>query len=170
MSCLLLNSDAAPVSLIPLSVIDWRKAIKHLVEETATTLEWHDQWIVHSQRWSTPVPAVMILKEYQRPKTTIRFSKQNIFLRDQYLCQYCNAPVTSRTATLDHVLPASYGGRTAWDNCTTSCGPCNARKGNNRKIVPLRKPWKPSYFQLAEIRKKMHWDLQHPSWISYIDY
>jgi 5-methylcytosine-specific restriction endonuclease McrA len=169
MSTLLLNADASPVSMLPLSTISWEDAIKYLVTEKAIALEWHDDWIVRSARWSTRVPAVMILKEYQKKKTSVRFSKANVFLRDGYVCQYCETDVSRKTATLDHVLPTSHGGKTVWENCTTACAECNARKGNNKKIVPKVKPWKPNYFQLVEKRKKMKWEVRHPSWNNYLE-
>lgn len=168
MSCLILNADAAPVSVLPLSTISWEEAIRYLVTDKATVLEWYDDWIVHSERWETRVPAVMILKEYQKKKTGIRYSKHNVFLRDEYTCQYCGTDVNRKTATLDHVVPSSHGGKSTWENATTACGPCNASKGNNKKIVPKVKPYRPTYFQLAEKRKRMHWDYQHPSWADYI--
>lgn len=165
----MLNADGAPVSWLPLSVISWEEAIKYMVLEKATVLDWHDNWIVHSANWETPVPAVMILREYEKRKTTIRFSKNNVFLRDNYTCQYCDAPVTKHTATLDHVLPVSHGGKTTFENTVTACGPCNANKGNNKKIVPHHKPYRPSYYQLVEKRKKLHWDVQHPAWKNYLE-
>lgn len=168
MATLILNADASPVSLVPLSVIPWEESIRYLVSDKATALEWYDHWIVRSARWSTRVPAVMILKEYQKKKSGIRFSKQNVFLRDDYNCQYCGITVNKKTATLDHVLPVSLGGRTVWENCTTACHVCNSNKGNNRKVVPKIKPWKPSYYQLAEKRKRLKWDLGHPSWADYL--
>lgn len=168
MSCLVLNADATPVSLLPLSIISWEEAIRYLVMDKAVVLEWHEDWLVRSPNWQTRVPAVMILHEYQKKKTGIRFSKQNIFLRDQYLCQYCGVDVNKRTATLDHVLPTSRGGKSTWENCTTSCAPCNAKKGNDHSIVPHTKPWRPNYYQLAERRKKIMWDFLHPSWQQYI--
>lgn len=78
MSTLLLNADASPVSLLPLSTLCWQDAIKYLVSEKATVLEWYEDWIVRSERWSTRVPAVMILKEYQKKKSYVRFSKTNV--------------------------------------------------------------------------------------------
>ena len=169
MSTLLLNADASPVSLLPLSTLSWEDAIKYMVLDKAVVLEWYDDWIVRSARWSTPVPAVMILKEYQKKKTSVRYSKANVFLRDGYVCQYCDAEVNRKTATLDHVVPTSHGGKSVWENATTACGPCNANKGNNKKITPKVKPWKPSYFQLVAQRKKMHFDHQHPSWANYLE-
>lgn len=168
---LLLNADANPVSMLPLSTLIWQDAIKYMVLEKATVLDWHEDWIVHSQTWSTHVPAVMILTEYQKPKTTIRYSKSNVFLRDGYTCQYCGTDVSKKTATLDHILPTSYGGLSTWENSTTACGPCNANKGNNKKIVPKNKPYKPTYFQLVEKRKKLGWDhIPHPAWKNYLEY
>jgi 5-methylcytosine-specific restriction endonuclease McrA len=168
MTTLVLNSDGNPVSMLPLSVVSWEESIKYMVLDKAHVLEWHDDWIVHSASWETCVPAVIILREYMKPKTSIRYSKQNVFLRDGYRCAYCEAEVTKRTATLDHVLPVSHGGKTTFENTVTACGPCNARKGNNKKIVPKFKPYKPNYFQLIEKRRRMEFDLAHPSWAAYL--
>jgi len=169
MSTLMLNADGAPVSWLPLSTISWEEAVKYMVLEKATVLDWYDNWIVHSANWETQVPAVMILRDYEKRKTSIRFSKHNVFLRDGYICQYCGEDVSKKTATLDHVLPVSHGGKTTFENTVTACGPCNANKGNNKKIVPKVKPFKPTYFQLVEKRKKQHWDMPHPAWKNYLE-
>ena len=68
MSTLLLNADMQPVSLLPLSVVDWQEAVRYMVLEKAEVLEWYDDWVVHSAHWETRVPAVLMLKEYQKPK------------------------------------------------------------------------------------------------------
>jgi 5-methylcytosine-specific restriction endonuclease McrA len=167
-STLVLNTDGAPVSMLPLSIISWQEAIRYMVLEKAVILEWHDDWIVHSARWETPVPAVIMLKEYMKKKTTIRFSKQNVFIRDEYRCAYCEIELTKKQATLDHVLPISHGGKTNFENCVTACGPCNAAKGNNKKIVPSFNPTRPTYYQLVEKRKKLPFDFAHPSWAQYL--
>ena len=166
---LLLNSDAGPVSWLPLSVITWQDAIKYLVIDKAIVLEWHEDWVVCSARWETRVPAVMILRDYQKKKSSVRFSKQNVFLRDGYECQYCGKMVNRRTATLDHVLPISHGGKSVWENCTTACGSCNSRKGNNYKILPEVKPVKPNYYALVDKRKKIGWEGLNPSWQNYLE-
>lgn len=167
---LLLNSDAQPVSWLPLSTLTWQDAIKYMVLEKAHVLEWHDGWIVHSANWETAVPAVMMLTEYMKPKTTIRYSKGNVFLRDRYTCQYCGDKLEKRECTLDHVLPTSHGGKTTFENTTTACGPCNASKGNNKKLVPKVKPHKPDYWELVNKRKQMAFNLRHPSWKNYIEH
>jgi hypothetical protein len=59
---LVLNADGAPLSLLPLSTITWQEAIRYLVLDKATVLEWHDDWIVRSARWETRVPSVIIVR------------------------------------------------------------------------------------------------------------
>lgn len=165
---LLLNSDAQPVSVLPLSIITWQEAIKYMVLEKANVLSWYDNWIVHSARWETRVPAVIMLKDYSKPKTTVRYSKANVFLRDMYTCQYCGTSVNKKTATLDHVLPISHGGKSTFENATTSCSPCNARKGNDRRVMPKIKPHKPTYWELVEKRKNLRFEIRHPDWEMFL--
>jgi 5-methylcytosine-specific restriction endonuclease McrA len=165
---LLLNSDAQPVSWLPLSTLTWQEAVKYMVLEKARVLSWHDGWIIHSSNWETPVPAVMMLTEYTKPKMTIRYSKGNVFLRDNYICAYCGKFLDKNHCTLDHVIPVSHGGKTTFENTVTSCGPCNASKGNNKKIVPKYKPKRPDYWELVGKRKKMPIVVKHPSWLDYL--
>ena len=73
----------------------------------------------------------------------VRFSRENVYLRDQGRCQYCAESVTRSVATYDHVLPRAQGGRTIWENIVTACGACNAKKGPRTPLeagMPLRKP------------------------------
>ena len=99
----------------------------------------------------------------------MRLSKRNIFLRDQYACQYCGTEVTDQTATLDHVLPVSKGGKTTWENSTTACKPCNYRKAAHvGKFKPKNTPYKPHFWDLAEKRKQKGYHLGHPSWATYL--
>lgn len=165
---LLLNSDAQPVSWLPLSTLTWQDAIKYMVLDKARVLEFHDDWIVHSANWETPVPSIMILTEYMKPKTGIRFSKGNVFLRDAYTCQYCGTRLEKNKCTLDHVLPTSHGGKTTFENSTTACGPCNAGKGANKRIKPRSKPYKPDYWELVNKRKQMTFHVKDPRWNDYI--
>ena len=173
-STLLLNSDGQPTSIIPLSTLTWQEAILHLVSDKAVVLEWYDNWTIHSANWETKVPAVMILRQYSKKKAAVRYSKQNVFLRDGYICQYCGTPVTRKTATLDHVVPVNHNvpglakGLTTWRNTVCACSTCNATKGNNHKIVPKVTPTIPNYFQLVAKRKNLGWENVHPTWEKYL--
>ena len=168
MDVLLLNADASPVTMLPLSVISWQDAIRYMVLDKVSILEWHDDWIVRSATWETRVPAVIMLKEYYKKNNYIRYSKMNVFLRDLFECQYCGVTVNKRTATLDHVLPQSYGGRSTWENSTTACAHCNSTKSNKKHIKPKTVPHKPTYWELVDKRKKMKFEIRHPSWTMFL--
>jgi len=165
---LLLNADAQPVSYLPLSTLCWQDAIKYMVLDKGRVLEWHDNWIVHSATWETPVPSIIMLTEYMKPKHTVRFSKSNVFLRDGFKCQYCGDHLDKRDCTLDHVLPVSKGGKSTFENSTTACGPCNAGKGANHKVKPKNKPYKPDFWELVSRRKSMGFQVRHEAWMDYI--
>jgi len=55
-----------------------------------------------------------------------------------------------------------------WENATCACSKCNANKGNDKRIKPKRQPYKPSYWELVEKRKKLPFYLAHPSWEQYL--
>ncbi len=56
-----------------------------------------------------------------------KISRRALFARDGWRCVYCGE---GGRLTLDHVVPRSRGGSSAWENVVTSCAPCNLRKGN----------------------------------------
>lgn len=45
-------------------------------------------------------------------------------------CHYCRCLLTMATATLEHLIPISKGGRTESSNCRWACKPCNNQRGN----------------------------------------
>ncbi|MDE0529477.1 MAG: HNH endonuclease [Truepera sp.] len=74
------------------------------------------------------VPSVIRLKRYvRRPiRQRVAFNRKNVLRRDSHTCQYCGA--RSNDLTLDHIIPRSRGGATAWTNVVACCQRCNARK------------------------------------------
>jgi 5-methylcytosine-specific restriction endonuclease McrA len=166
---LLLNADGNPVSYLPLSTLIWQDSIKYLVLEKAKVLFWHDNWIVRSARWETPVPSVMILCDYMKPKQTVRFSRGNLYLRDNGECQYCGQTIDRKNATLDHVIPVSKGGKSVWENCTTACSTCNSLKSDKTKgWRPRIKPYRPSFYELVNKRKKQEFNIRYTEWLQFL--
>ena len=166
---LILNADAQPVSFLPVSVINWKEAIKYLYHEKCDVLEWYDDWLVRSPSWETKVPAVIIMRQYIRQKTEVRFSKSNLFLRDQFTCLYCDNRFSRSNLTMDHVVPISRGGKTEWTNIVAACNDCNSRKGNKiRGWKPMYAPYRPGYWELVRKRKLMDFQIRHPSWEPYL--
>lgn len=171
MDTLLLNADAQPLSYLPLSAIQWKEAIMYMYHDKCTVLDWYDDWMVRSTSWETRVPAVIILKDFVRTKTMVRFSKNNVYLRDQYRCLYCDDRVNKKSATMDHVIPVSRGGKTNFENIATACAPCNTRKGNKMSPEwrPSYKPYAPGYWELVRKRKQLPFEVKHPSWYQWLD-
>jgi 5-methylcytosine-specific restriction endonuclease McrA len=66
----------------------------------------------------------------KRPRPRARLTRREIFLRDNYTCQYCG--VRTKDLTIDHVLPRHRGGKHTWDNLVSACRACNHRKGGKR--------------------------------------
>ena len=167
--CLVLNADAKPYSILPLSTITWQESIKYMVTERVTVLEWYDDWVVSSPTWETKVPAVVIVKKYIHKNVKVRLSKYNIFLRDQFTCQYWDTMLPSRNkCTIDHELPISKGGKNTWENMTTACGPCNIAKGDRLRPLPNKDPYRPTYYDLIKNKELLQLKIKHDSWHNYI--
>ncbi len=157
-----------PVSVLPLSTITWQESIKYMVLEKADVLLWHENWIVRSARWETQVPSVIMLRDYMKVKNSIRFSRNNVYIRDNGQCQYCGSHIERKDATLDHVTPIAKGGKTTWENCTTACSPCNATKSDKAGWKPRLKPYKPDYYDLVNKRKKFPFQVRNQDWLQFI--
>lgn len=168
MTCLLLNADAQPVSYMPLSVLTWQEAIKYVTQNRASVLEWHNDWTVRSINWETKVPSIIMLREYLDCTRDVNYSKFNVLMRDEFKCQYCGQHLDPKIATIDHVFPASLGGKTYFENCTTACPTCNVAKGSNPKIKPKTLPHHPTYWELVGKRRKQPFEIYHDSWKQYI--
>jgi 5-methylcytosine-specific restriction endonuclease McrA len=100
------------------------------------------------------VPRVILLQLYDRmPSTKVRFSRLNIYARDDNTCQYCGKKLPRSHLNLDHVVPRALGGRTTWENVVCCCVPCNLRKGprtpeqaSMRLLhTPERPKWNPTF-------------------------
>ncbi|OGQ22038.1 MAG: HNH endonuclease [Deltaproteobacteria bacterium RIFCSPLOWO2_02_FULL_44_10] len=123
---------------------------------------------------SIHIPRVVVLLHYDHfPKRNIRFSRQNIFLRDNFTCQYCARKFPRSHLNLDHVVPRAQGGETTWDNIVTSCHPCNRRKGGLRPeeagILLMRKPYRPFAFPFFHTRFGIKLHDQWKPFVSVVD-
>lgn len=106
--------------------------------------------VIGTSRGHLRVPRVLQLVTYDRlPRTTIRLTRRNVFLRDAHTCQYCGRRATPRDLNLDHVHPRSRGGPMSWENVVCSCRVCNLRKGGRTPVEAnmrlLRKPVRPRW-------------------------
>ena len=139
----------------PLRIINWKKAITLLCLGKVEVIEEYGRDI-HSVSFTIKLPSVVrLLNLVKKPKSPVKFSRQNIYLRDKYRCQYCGLKHSTEELTYDHVLPKSRGGKTEWENIVTCCTGCNRKKGgrtpNEARMNLVRKPTRPSWVPAIKI-------------------
>lgn len=125
----------------PLGLISWKDAYKKMATDKAF-------FILE--------PDVLQLKHRIVPfDIKVRYSKENIILRDNGTCQYCGKKCQGNNATIDHVFPESRGGETSFLNCVLACEQCNSNKRNKTPeeagMKLLRQPTKLTFFSLLHL-------------------
>ena len=167
-STLVLNADFTPLSLIPISSIGWKDAIKMSWMGTIDVIEEYENWEVHSPSITLKVPSVIVSRKFQKKKTSVRFSRANLLLRDKFTCQYCHDELTLAGMTIDHVIPRVRGGTTKWDNVVSACYSCNSAKGHRTTMKPHITPVKPDYHSLLSSARRVPIEIPDKSWIPYL--
>lgn len=126
-SVVLLNGDYTY-----LNTIHWKKAVKLMVKGKATVLKFAKE-VIRTGEKLIQIPLVMKLIKIIRTiyRNKVPFSKKNVMIRDNFVCQYCGS---TEELTIDHVTPLSRGGISCFENCVTACKKCNARKANKTCI------------------------------------
>ena len=154
----------------PLKIINWKKAITLLCLGKVEVIEEYRREI-HSVSFTIKLPSVVrLLKMVKRPKCPVRFSRQNIYARDRYKCQYCGETCPSEELTYDHIIPKSRGGKTEWENIVTCCVECNREKGGRTpkeaRMTLIRNPIRPSW--VPAIRITIGFKEVPKSWRDYL--
>ena len=165
---LVLNADYRPLSYFPLSLWAWQDAIKAaFLDRVMIVAEYETE--VHSPSISMRLPSVVVLRDYIKPARYPAFTRFNLFLRDEFCCQYCGA---KGEMTFDHVTPRSHGGRTTWENVVAACGRCNLRKGSmtvrEAGLTLNRLPRRPDSMELQNKGRKFPPNHLHDSWMDFL--
>lgn len=165
---LVLNADYRPLSYYPLSLWTWQEAVKAAFLDRVTILSEYDE-VVRSPTTEIKIPSVVVLKDYVRPQKKVAFTRFNLFLRDEFCCQYCGS---RGELTFDHVVPRARGGVTSWENVVAACSRCNLSKGSKllkHSGLSLRKPpRKPEAEALRNMGRKFPPNHLHESWIDFL--
>ena len=168
---LILNADYRPLSYYPLSLCSWQDAVKSVFLDRVLVIENYSAK-VHSPSVSFSLPSVIALKRYLTPKSNPVFTRFNVFLRDNFTCQYCNIKFSANNLTFDHLVPRCLKGKTAWENVASACMPCNLRKGKrllkhtDMKIKKI--PSSPTPIELQNNGKNFPPNHLHDSWRDYL--
>ena len=165
---LVLNADYRPLSYYPLSLWSWQDAVKAAFMDRVDIVSEYDH-VVRSPSLTLKIPSVVVLKDYVKPRKSVAFTRFNLFLRDEFCCQYCGK---KGDLTFDHIVPRASGGITSWENVVAACSPCNMRKGSKslRRVgMSLRKPTRtPAAEELRNIGRKFPPNHLHESWIDFL--
>ena len=165
---LVLNADFRPLSYYPLSLWPWQEAVKAVWMDRVTIAAEYEQ-TVRSQRMEMRIPSVVVLKDFVKPRKRVAFTRFNLFLRDEFACQYCGS---RHDLTFDHVVPRALGGVTSWENVVAACAPCNLSKGSktlrNSGLRLQRPPRRPSASELIDKGRRFPPNHLHESWADYL--
>jgi len=136
----------------PLNAVPFSRALCYLAKGKVEVLEHYDTPI-HPE-WKAPA-VVRLLGVIRSGNQKVKFSRQNVLARDHWKCQYCGQQFRTSDLTFDHVLPRAQGGRTAWENIVSACGPCNTRKGartpREARMKLLKAPYRPTWLPIFSI-------------------
>lgn len=127
--------------------------------------------MIQSVRFNIRVPTVVVLRFFDRlPSKEVKFTRQNIYERDNHTCQYCARSLDRRELNLDHVMPRQRGGETSWENVVCSCISCNTRKGSRlpheAKMQLLKEPKRPRWRPFIHLTYS---SAVHDSWRHFVD-
>lgn len=165
---LVLNADYRPLSYYPLSLWPWQDAVKAAWLDRVDIIAEYDE-VARSPSMEIRIPSVVVLKDYVKPQRKVAFTRFNLFLRDEFACQYCG---TSGDLTFDHVVPRAAGGITSWENVVAACSKCNLSKGSKslrQAGMSLRRPPRqPASEQLRNLGRKFPPNHLHESWLDFL--
>ena len=145
------------VGMRPLRVESWERAICDFFLGKVEVVEYSKDKTISSATRSWPVPSVVRLaNSFKRERIRVKFSRVNIYTRDNFKCQYCGRRFVSEDLTFDHIIPRSRGGKTVWENIVSCCVSCNKHKGDRTPFEAgmhlVRPPKKPAYLPTIAVR------------------
>lgn len=149
---LVLNVDMTPMGMATPS-----RALKMLCKGVATVVAETDI-IIHPTMF---MPSIIRLVKAVRHlwKKQVPWSKQNVHVRDGFICQYCGDKLQKKDCTVDHVVPKDQGGRNKWTNCVCACFNCNNikdnRTPNQAHMTLLKQPYAPTIMEFIIQKVKM---------------
>ncbi|PIU67990.1 MAG: HNH endonuclease [Armatimonadetes bacterium CG07_land_8_20_14_0_80_40_9] len=155
----------------PLNICRLRRALVLMQKDKAQVIE-NDTRKVHTVDRVFESPSVIrIVYFVKKPRPNLQPSRQSIFARDGYTCQYCGK--VSRDLTLDHVVPKRIGGKKDWENLVSACKGCNNRKGDKTlkeaKMKLIKEPKKPKYLPKLTLSRYSRLE-EKEEWRRYLSY
>lgn len=153
----------------PLNVCHAHRAFVLVICGKAEVIEFNGHELRTSSTTYRCPSVIRLLYLIKRAHPVAKLTRKEIFMRDNYTCQYCG--VRTHDLTLDHVIPRHRGGQHRWENLVSACRSCNHRKGGKlpeEARMHLRtRPARPRV-------SRYYWVFQHlqgshdPNWLKFI--
>lgn len=126
------------------AVYNWEKWQKIKIEQKDVD----NNYFIQTTRGIIKVPEVIILNKYDKiPQYRLKLTKRNIFMRDNFCCQYSGKKLLPKESDIDHIIPKSRGGKTNWTNLVVTSKELNRKKGNKTPeeygLKLIKQPLKP---------------------------
>lgn len=125
---------------MPVGWIRWQTAVTLYARECVRWEAGAERFVVRggvNARTGLPselrIGSIIAVADRSRRRTAANaplLTNRTLFQRDRNLCLYCGRQFPPGDLTRDHILPASRGGESIWENCVTACRNCNQRKDN----------------------------------------
>ena len=142
----------------PVRIVSWQRAMILFLSGRAEVVTEYTERQIQGVTKTFALPNILKLHGRHISNRNVRFSRHNIFWRDNFQCQYCKKTELPASLTLDHVLPQSRGGKTNWENIVSCCSPCNTKKGNRlpheARMKLLKRPKAPKWTPQLYLRLK----------------
>ena len=149
----------------------WQDSIKAVFLDRVYIVSYYDRTI-RSPSFSMKLPSVIALKDYVTSMRQPAFTRFNVFLRDNFSCQYCQNKFSANELTFDHLIPKCLLGKTTWTNVVSACTSCNLKKGKKlvqfAKLNLVKQPFKPTAMQLQNNGRNFPPNYLHKSWRDYM--
>ena len=177
---------------IPIHVIGYKRCMSLIYQDNAKSLDKNfmpyafKDWVEYSSypevlddgyamintvKHKIAIPDIIVLTAYDRlPRREIKYSRENVFHRDGYVCQYCGEKFKRDDLTIDHVIPKSHGGSNLWNNLVCCCDPCNGKKADRTpgqaSMRLIREPVEPRW--ISPLHKVAHGPNMRPGWEKFL--
>lgn len=153
--CLVLNLNYSPISIIDWkTAISWFFKIQGQKQPIIDILQFYQNEKVQGCGKLYKIPSIIKINRFIKHQNyNVKFSRKNLFLRDNYTCQYCGKQYHTNKLTYDHVIPRSKwkqkSSPTSWGNIVTACHICNRQKAdrtpNQANMSLLFEPKQPKF-------------------------
>lgn len=157
-------------------IVTWQEAFVLVMSQRAEVLEEYTDRTVNTINQTFKVPSVIKFTSGKRHiSSSLRFSKNNIYARDNGMCQYCGKLLNRNKCTFDHIKPRSRGGKTCWNNIVLACLKCNQRKADkslsDTGLKLIKKPSVPKFIMLSVDKNQVYpdiWYLYSPNMLKRV--